>query len=185
MPSLRDIQHAVRRSLLQDAHANADAHILEMANELMSNPELTRSLQSRVQAIGQTVGNRPHVVANHLTLLTRLLFSCLIDADRLDTADFEHVRKAQARPHGRFTSWSELAERLEAHLASFSGSNPIDAIRRDIADYCAKAARRPKGIYSLTVPTGGGKTLASLRFALNHAKQHAMDLIHATLPATG
>ena len=169
---------------LEEVSANADAHILQMANELMANPELTQSLQRRIQAIYQTAGNSPQVAANHLALLARLLFSCLIDADRLDTADFEHVRKAQARPHGRFTPWSELAERLETHLGSFRGSKPIDAIRRDIADHCAKAAMRPKGIYSLTVPTGGGKTLASLRFALNHAKQHEMDRVLYVIPYT-
>jgi CRISPR-associated endonuclease/helicase Cas3 len=174
---------------LQEVMAKADAHILKRAETLLAEKDLTQGLQSFVARILQTAQARlpeahHDIAANHFALFTRMLFSCLIDADRMDTADFEHVHKAKVRAKGRFIPWPELVDRLEQHLASFPGINPIDAIRRDIAQHCVDGAQRAKGIYTLTVPTGGGKTLASLRFALHHANRHQMDRVIYVIPFT-
>jgi CRISPR-associated endonuclease/helicase Cas3 len=173
-----------RKTHLAEACEKADQHILARAEDLMRETALTQGLQQRIQAIYQDLGSNRDIAANHLALLVRMLFSCLIDADRIDTADFEHQGRAKRRPRGRFMHWSELTKRLEDHLTTFQGHGPIDTIRRDIADHCLAAAQRPKGSYTLTVPTGGGKTLASLRFALHHAKQHAMDRVMYVIPYT-
>ncbi len=117
-------------------------------------------------------------------LLVRFLFSCLIDADRIDTADFEKPAAARHRLNGRYTDWPLLIERLEKHLQGFTIRNPIDEIRRSISDHCLDGAIRGKGIYTLTVPTGGGKTLASLRFALHHVERHKMDRVIYVIPFT-
>jgi len=124
-------------------------------------------------------------------LLLRFLFSCLIDADRTDTADFEKIHNAEMRQWGRYANWSILSQRLENHLKSLSGNkSPINGYRKHISDACKNASQRKKGIFTLTVPTGGGKTLASLRFALQHAlkyensKQNEIDRIIYVIPYT-
>lgn len=112
------------------------------------------------------------------------MFSCLIDADRIDTADFEKPRNSNYRLSGQYTEWPVLIERLENELQGLTTRNPVDEIRRSVSDHCRDGAIRDKGIYTLTVPTGGGKTLASLRFALHHAKRHGMDRVIYVIPFT-
>lgn len=116
-------------------------------------------------------------------LLVRFLFSCLIDADRLDTADFEEPALRKLRPYGDYQDWKVLIGRLNKKLEDFD-SNGINAIRQKISEACGNFADRPKGLYQLTVPTGGGKTFASLRFALHHANKWKMDRIIYVLPFT-
>lgn len=119
-----------------------------------------------------------------LGLLARFLLSVLIDADRLDTADFENPGGRGLRNYGRYLSWDILIDRLEHRLSQFPNDKPIDVLRREISDNCRRMALTDRGIYRLTVPTGGGKTLASLRFALYHAKHHQMDRIIYVIPYT-
>lgn len=117
-------------------------------------------------------------------LLVRALFSCLIDADRVDTADFEHPGRARRRQHGSYAPWLSLIDRLETHLAKLTPSQRIDYLRQDISRHCVDASTRAKGVFTLTVPTGGGKTLASLRFALHHAREHGLDRVIYVIPYT-
>lgn len=118
-------------------------------------------------------------------LLVRALFSCLIDADRIDSADFEYPGRARRRHLGRYEEWDVLVQRLEHHTKVLPLAHPIDVLRREISEHCYAASARPSGsVYSLTVPTGGGKTLASLRFALHHAARHRMDRVIYVIPFT-
>jgi CRISPR-associated endonuclease/helicase Cas3 len=110
-------------------------------------------------------------------LLLRVLFSCLIDGDRTDTADFDKPKSASFRQYGEYVAWQDLIDRLEGKLATFQHESRVDQCRRDISRHCLAEAERPKGIFTLTVPTGGGKTLASLRFALRHAQRWSMDRV--------
>lgn len=120
-------------------------------------------------------------------LLVRFLLSCLIDADRLSTADFESPERAAQRNHSEYTDWQCLVYRLEAKLDEFA-RNPepsdVDRLRKQISDACLAFAARGKGIYQLTVPTGGGKTLASLRYALHHAVAGGIERIVYVAPYT-
>lgn len=116
-------------------------------------------------------------------LMVRLLFSCLIDADRYDAFCFEAGLAGSAAEPER-PPWEELATRLEARLASMDAATPINAIRAEISGKCKEAARNPCGIYRLSVPTGGGKTLASLRFALEHARLYGKERIFYIIPFT-
>lgn len=117
-------------------------------------------------------------------LIVRFLFSCLIDADRLDTADFEEPCLAKLRNNGKYRSWDDLIFRLEHRLSTFEKRNKVDMLRNEVSNHCHNHANKQKGIYLLTVPTGGGKTLSSLRFALYHAKEHKMDRIIYVIPYT-
>lgn len=146
-------------------------------------PSLISGIEESIRKIAR--GEKSETIIRFkVGLLVRFLFSCLIDADRIDTADFEKPRAAKHRMNGQYTGWPLLIERLEKHLQGFNLRNPIDEIRRSISDHCLSSAIRDKGIYTLTVPTGGGKTLASLRFALHHAERHKMDRVIYVIPFT-
>ena len=108
-----------------------------------------------------------------LGLLLRLLYSALIDADRTDAA---------GRTPKVFSDWTMLTNRLEAHLADFSADSELNRLRQNISDVLRTAAARPRGIYRLTIPTGGGQTLAGLRFALHHAAAHGMKRVIYAAP---
>lgn len=175
---------------LQEAISKIDAPIAKRFRELINNPKLIGDLKESIRQVifrNDIKGVDPiqNSIAQFKTgLLVRFLFSCLIDADRINTADFENPKAARNRLNGQYTEWDLLAERLENRLQGFATGNPIDKIRRRISDHCRDSAIRGKGIYTLTVPTGGGKTLASLRFALHHAKKWGMDRIIYVIPYT-
>jgi CRISPR-associated endonuclease/helicase Cas3 len=77
-----------------------------------------------------------------------------------------------------------LIERLENKYKTFQTKSNVDEIRKEISNHCLHAAKRPKGLFTLTVPTGGGKTLASLRFSLHHAREHHIERIIYVIPFT-
>ena len=124
-------------------------------------------------------------------LLARFLLSCLLEADRLNTADFENPSNEAVRNYGKYISWDTLLKRLEAKYAKYAQEmakmSPgkaleVNQLRAQVAQACLEAAKKPKGIYQLTVPTGGGKTEASLRFALHHARAHKVDRVFYIVP---
>lgn len=112
--------------------------------------------------------------------LTKSIFSCLIDADRFNAYCFE-INEVPGHAI-KLPPWEEYANRLEQKISTFKGNSEINRIRRSISEYCLSSASLPKGVYRLDVPTGGGKTLSSLRFALNHAKIHGAEHIIYVLP---
>lgn len=175
------------RSHLQEAGANAEEQILSRARELFSGPQMLKAVQ---EAMGRIVRNTPtksdksQIAQLQCGFLVRFLFSCLIDADRIDTADFEKPRAKMLRLNGRYTSWEVLISRLEQHLEGLEAPLPIDRLRQEISTHCLHGASGERGIYSLTVPTGGGKTLASLRFALHHANVRTMQRVIYFIPFT-
>lgn len=185
------INKSTNKTYLSEVLGKADKNLLATARDLMARTETTHAFQEWIaKIIANTPGETPlqkaqsPVFQQQLGLLVRSLFSCLIDADRIDTADFEHPGRARRRLSGNYESWDVLIARLEAHLGTFTPRHPIDALRQDISRHCLEGAVREKGIYTLTVPTGGGKTLASLRFALHHARKHKMDRVIYVIPFT-
>jgi CRISPR-associated endonuclease/helicase Cas3 len=115
-------------------------------------------------------------------LLVRFLFSSLVDADRLSTADFENPEDAKLRYLGNYPDWQKLIDCFEQ--ISFGIENEVDQKRCEVSLSCWKRASDKQGLYYLTVPTGGGKTFSSLRFALHHAKKHKLDRIIYVIPYT-
>jgi len=106
-------------------------------------------------------------------LLVKFLFSCLIDGDRLDTYNFMEDKqqgKTCINTGNTGNLWLELSDRLEKAIGEFPKDNKVDLLRGEISDACKNFACNDPGIYQLFVPTGGGKTLSSLRYALEHAK---------------
>jgi len=175
------------RSHLNEAIAAADNLVLLRIHVLMAEPSMISAIQSLVGNIirqSPERNDRSIVTQQHIGLLVRFLFSCLIDADRIDTANFENPKQAKQRMVGRYADWDTLCIRLETHLAGFTPCYPIDKLRQNISQHCFTAAERSRGIFTLTVPTGGGKTLASLRFALQHAKTHQMERVIYVIPFT-
>ncbi|MDR2934757.1 MAG: CRISPR-associated endonuclease Cas3'', partial [Candidatus Adiutrix sp.] len=117
-------------------------------------------------------------------LVARFLLSCLLDADRINSAEFDDPRYKDLRARIPRRPWPRLIARLEDHLAGIEPANPIDDLRRDISARCRERAADSQGLFTLTVPTGGGKTLASLRFALHHAQEHGLDRVIYVIPYT-
>ena len=168
---------------LAECERNADEVVQQKAYELVGD-NLIRSLLNAVKPIfsNQTINNK--IKEFYLGCLTRFLFSCLIDADRINSSDFEREAQKEIRRLTEKPDWQSAIDKLETHLASFENRYPIDEIRRRISDDCLKRAVDSLGIYMLTVPTGGGKTLASLRYALHHAQKHNLDRIIYIIPYT-
>ena len=130
------------------------------------------------------------VAAFQAAFLGRMLFSCLIDADRRDSEAFS----AQAEGWKPDRDWPQLSEILDEFLNAFNAhmekkgteapDTAVNCLRREILSHVRARARDATGLFTLTVPTGGGKTLASLAFALDHAKAHGLDRIIYAIPFT-
>ena len=113
----------------------------------------------------------------------------LVDADRLDTEAFCDPNTAALR--SRFSSIARLRDRLDSFIDRKVGSlsatekaNPVNLSRAEILDACRKAAPLAPGVFSLTVPTGGGKTLSAMSFAMNHAERHGLRRVIVVIPYT-
>jgi CRISPR-associated endonuclease/helicase Cas3 len=104
-------------------------------------------------------------------LRARMVFSCLVDADFLDTERHFNASQAGLRAVPELQPEQALAA-LERDLQSKSSGGPINALRRHLLENCLKAAEKQPGLFTLTAPTGSGKTLSSLAFALNHIARH-------------
>lgn len=145
-------------------------------------PELLRNIINQFKTLKTPLDSKETLLFKY-GLMLRFLYSCLIDADRLSTADFEEPALVKLRHYGDYEDWKVLIGRLNKKLEEFD-SKGINAIRQKISQACYNFADRPKGLYQLTVPTGGGKTFSSLRFALHHADKHKMGRIIYVLPYT-
>ena len=175
---------------LAECEQNADEVVQQKAREL-AGENLIRSLRNAVKLILSDSTVNDKIKEFYLGCLTRFLFSCLIDADRINSSDFEREAQKEVRRLTEKPDWQSAIDKLETHLAGFGNRYPADKIRRQISDDCLKRAKDsqdregdPQGIYTLTVPTGGGKTLASLRYALHHAQKHNLDRIIYIIPYT-
>ena len=115
----------------------------------------------------------------------RMLFSCLVDADFLDTEAFMDPARAALRSSG--APLSTLATTFFAALDAkqrTAADSPVNRVRAEIRAACERAADLPPGLFSLTVPTGGGKTLSSTAFAFRHALRHGLKRIIYVIPYT-
>jgi len=133
------------------------------------------------------LGKDNETIAFQLSFLTRMIFSCLVDADFRDTENF--YATAEGKTVDR--DWPMLSEvvdqllnNLNDHLAGFDSKGKVNRLRREILAHVRAQAHGSPGLFSLNVPTGGGKTLTSLAFALDHAKAHGLERIVYAIPFT-
>lgn len=114
---------------------------------------------------------------------TRMLYSCLVDADFLDTEEF---MAGSPVPRGGGDNVEELERRLKAYISNrFHPDSKLNEQRCAILSHCLEQGEAQKpGLFTLTVPTGGGKTAASLAFALRHAKAHGFRRVVYVIPYT-
>lgn len=143
------------------------SEILNVANQLPAIPFALKS--------GHSLG-----------FFLRLLFSALVDADFLATESFMTHAQSQARTsqHPPISRLETALDRRLENLTRQASNTPVNSIRADILHHCHTAAEGPPGLYSLTVPTGGGKTLSSLAFALKHARIHNLRRVIYVIPYT-
>lgn len=151
--------------------------------------ELDQKLQEAVSEVKtiraelrKMAGESKEQFAFYLGMLERLLQSILIDADRTDTADFMSDSQTEIC-FDTDQLWKEMDDKLEEKLRAFSDrTGAISRQRQSISDRCAAFAAQDVHICKLIVPTGGGKTLSSLRFAVKHAKEYHKKKIFYIAP---
>lgn len=119
------------------------------------------------------------------SLWIRMLYSCLVDADFLDTEAYMEPQKSRER--SCYLKPAELEKLFDSYINRLEQSaeaSKINRIRNKVRNNCVAGAAGGQGIYTLTVPTGGGKTLSSLAFALKHAVKHNLDRVIYVIPYT-
>ena len=123
-----------------------------------------------------------------LSFFTRMIFSCLVDADFLDTEKFYDPEKAVERfPILQNEIFPALQNKLNTHMQTIikkAAPTNVNAIRQRILSQCREKAKLKQQFFSLTVPTGGGKTLSSMSFALDHAVKYKLNRIIYAIPFT-
>lgn len=182
----RRMAKADNKTHLEEVLRKTKSEIIEKAYSLMNEPDCFGVVLQVLKKIAQTEKNET-LIRFQAGLMIRMLYSCLLDADRLDTANFENPKYITKRQNGEYIGWELLIDRLEDKLSEFDDipiKNKVNELRKLIADACFKRSSDNTGIFTLTVPTGGGKTLASLRFALHHARKHKLDRIVFVIPFT-
>jgi CRISPR-associated endonuclease/helicase Cas3 len=166
----------------------------------LADPELEESYQVVLQEAQQALGAfSPNIDACNIMLrslyndaydyelLTRLLFSCLVDADYLDTEEHFDPQKTVQRQTTAIAV--ELWQKLEMAQAALiestrATSTPVNQVRAEVYEACLKSAKCTPGVFRLAVPTGGGKTRSGLAFALKHAVKYGCDRIIVAVPYT-
>jgi len=124
----------------------------------------------------------------NIGLHLRNFSSCLIDADRTDSALFDSAQKFDLQQikekYEKISDWKSLLSKLENKLSTFENETELGKIRNELSSSCFEFGQKKKGIYSCSAMTGSGKTLASLRFALKHALTHNLKKIFIIAPYT-
>lgn len=151
-------------------------------DEVMSESDLNRYVESahlEMLEYFKRIGQNTSVS----TFLTKFIFSVLLDADRTNTRQFE-TNQPEYTLMSDFTVYMKRLEDYISHLGKKTSATPINLLRQQMSNQCREHAKQPSGIYTLSIPTGGGKTLASLRYALYHSILYNKQRIIYVVPFT-
>jgi CRISPR-associated endonuclease/helicase Cas3 len=165
------------------------AEVLSHTEELPSAQEITALLGQAVQEysaltalLKQLAMRNKTAYGFYMGMLERFLQSCLIDADRTNTADFMSDSCTE-KHHDLPAVWDAMHDRMQAKCDAFAERTDAISVQRcSISDRCAAFAKHPVKACRLIVPTGGGKTLSSLRFAIEYCREHGKQKIVYTAP---
>jgi CRISPR-associated endonuclease/helicase Cas3 len=172
--------------LPDDISVSGQAGLKDMLSSTPSNllsdvPELPKHIVPKNMTVSQSDTHRSF----YITMLIRMVFSALVDADYLDTEAFMDPHSAAHRlPFPSIRHYNELFAPKLQELQSYPQDNRVNVARRNVLQACLSAAEIERGFFKLTVPTGGGKTLSSLAFALRHAEKHGLRRIVYAIPFT-
>ncbi|MDC3415896.1 CRISPR-associated helicase Cas3' [Aquibacillus salsiterrae] len=157
-------------------------------NRVISEKEFSLYVDQAAEELEEYLSRHPQDKWwEQLMFLTKYIFSSLIDADRTNTRLFEENNKFKETldVNQLFQQYYQrLMKKIEFFKNQQNVNEKINVLRSQMSDRCDKFAERPSGIYTLSIPTGGGKTLASLRYALKHAKSYNKKHIIYVVPYT-
>ena len=187
-----DEDYMAKRLQNADGFTEVTAHLHEIASdaELLTLLEQAAqeysSLLSTLKDLARQTSDEKQIqikcLSFYLGMLERFLQSCLIDADRTDTADFMSDSSTE-NTYDTKALWNTMSDRMQAKCDRFAErTDPISVQRCSISDRCAAFAKHPVKCCRLIVPTGGGKTLSSLRFAIEYCKKYGKQKILYTAP---
>ncbi len=158
---------------------------LEEIQKIKELPEAKRFLEMDIPQSSPCVIKKSgglEAGKEYIHLWQRMLFSCLVDADFLDTEKF--MDEERSAPRGKYLQLEVLKERFNTFMQEERADTPINKKRNGILNECRSKASSKPGFFSLNVPTGGGKTLSSMAFALEHALRHHKNRIIMAIPYT-
>lgn len=163
-------------------YRNAVVRFIAESSENLENCFENANLQ--MQPVYAKLNAQPddNVYAFQIGMLSRILLSAVIEGDRRSTREFMNPEMVEAAAPEIGTQWNERLAFMEQKLTEFSGDSQIQKARRWISDQCRAAANGTGRVFRLNVPTGGGKTLSALRFALAHAAKERKQRIIFTAP---
>lgn len=177
---------------LADGRESEQNQITPLAKRLTRKLETTldsvweQEIKLAPNLVGPTMTPRHGQNFFQLAFLGRMLYSCLVDADFLDTEAFYNRIENRPQRDDRYPVIEKLREELNRYLAQprFQRTDGVNMIRSHILKEVRSGAENSPGLFSLNVPTGGGKTLSSLAFALDHAVRHGLRRVILVIPFT-
>lgn len=191
-----DYRHAyvgalIAKKLFPQHHLLMDNAIMGHHRGLYDNGEMNEVMKSEIPDDVSVESIDAHLDIPRLGKpqdihhLQRMLYSCLVDVDYLDTEAF--MQPEQSKQRGRYDSLAVLEEKLDEYLSKLKKDAPdteVNRIRNEVQQCCIKESDNNPGFFSLTVPTGGGKTLASVLWSIKHAVRNNLNRIIIAIPYT-
>lgn len=184
-----DLQSGFLKRMLKDDVPEYEHAVHTFYTDQISESELREYFDLAVEEVLNVLKKRKEAGLKFisLSLILKFIFSSLIDADRTNSRMFEEQETEEGK-HNSLSffnkSYALLMKRLMTFDRDINAHHPINRLRSEMSLQCEKFALRPSGIYTLSIPTGGGKTLASLRYALKHAITYKKDRIVFIVPYT-
>ncbi|MFZ7131148.1 MAG: CRISPR-associated helicase Cas3' [Eubacteriales bacterium] len=156
---------------------------------VISEEELSNYIDIAALELKKAIETDINNYEKQVMFLTKYVFSSLIDADRTNTRLFEENKQNEQNELRNIDAlFNKYYEKIMIKVNSFkideNAKHPINILRNSMSEQCDKFAEKPSGIYTLSIPTGGGKTLASLRYALKHGKLFNKNKIIFVVPYT-